>query len=52
MKKQKSKEIILYILKKCGPLDEKKLQYLLYFIDFDFYEKYEKKLMGFNYKKL
>jgi hypothetical protein len=51
MNKKKTKEIIKYILQECGSMSKKKLCNLLYFIDFDFFEKYEKKLTGIIYKK-
>jgi hypothetical protein len=51
MNRRKAKNIILYLLNKCGPMTKEKLFYLLYFIDFDYYEKYNEKLMGFNYIK-
>lgn len=38
----KLKQMILYILNKCGPMESRKLECLLYFIDFDFYEKHER----------
>ena len=52
LNKEKARQVILYLLQKCGKMSEKKLQILLYFIDFDYYEKYEKGIMGFKYKKL
>ncbi len=48
------KEILLYILKKVGSkpnIGESVLYKLLYFIDFDFYEKYEEQLIGATYIK-
>lgn len=48
------KEVLLYILenwKGKERLDEDDIYCVLYFIDFDFYEKYEDFLLGFNYKK-
>jgi len=51
---QKFKEVLLYILNKVGAkphLGETVLYKLLYFIDFDFYEKYEEQLMGATYIK-
>ena len=51
LNKEKAKQVILYILNKVGPMSEKKLQTLLYFIDFDYYEKHWEKLMGFEYIK-
>ncbi|MGB6864424.1 MAG: type II toxin-antitoxin system antitoxin SocA domain-containing protein [Candidatus Aminicenantaceae bacterium] len=50
----KFKEVVLYILKKVGAkpnVGESVLYKLLYFIDFDFYEKYEEQLIGATYKK-
>ena len=51
---QKFKEVLLYILNKIGTkenLDETVICNLFYFIDFDFYEKYEEHLIGLTYKK-
>ena len=51
---QKFKEVLLYILNKVGAkshVGETVLYKLLYFIDFDFYEKYEEQLIGATYKK-
>jgi len=51
---EKFKEVLLYILNKVGSkpnVGETVLYKLLYFIDFDFYEKYEEQLMGATYKK-
>ncbi len=53
-KKEKFKEILLYILKKVGAkpnIGETAIYKLLYFIDFDFYEKYEEQIIGANYIK-
>lgn len=50
----KFKEILLYILRKVGSkpnIGESVLYKLLYFIDFDFYEKYEEQLIGATYIK-
>jgi transcriptional regulator with XRE-family HTH domain len=50
----KFKEVLLYILNKIGGrphVGETVLYKLLYFIDFDFYEKYETQLIGATYKK-
>jgi len=50
----KFKEVLLYILNKVGskPNIGKTVIYkLLYFIDFDFYEKYEEQLIGASYVK-
>jgi hypothetical protein len=49
--KQKFKEVILYILNRIGPLDEPTLLSLLYFIDFDYYEKYEEFMVGATFVK-
>lgn len=51
LNKKKAKEVIEYILWRCGPMEKSKLECLLYFCDFDYYEKYEKSFMGFTYKK-
>ena len=48
---EKSKEVILYLLNRSGRMTEEKLYCLLYFLDFDFYEKYEKHFMGFTWIK-
>ena len=51
---QKFKEVLLYILNKIGAkpnIGETVLYKLLYFIDFDFYEKYEEQLIGATYRK-
>jgi transcriptional regulator with XRE-family HTH domain len=50
----KFKEILLYILKQVGSkpnIGESVLYKLLYFIDFDHYEKYEEQLIGATYIK-
>lgn len=51
LNKQKAKQVILYLLNKLGPMNKEKLFTLLYFCDFDYYEKYEKHFMGFTYIK-
>jgi transcriptional regulator with XRE-family HTH domain len=51
---EKFKEILLYILNKAGAkpnIGESIIYKLLYFIDFDFYEKYEEQLIGATYIK-
>ena len=51
---QKFKEILLYILEQVGSkpnVGETVLYKLLYFIDFNFYEKYEEQLIGATYIK-
>ena len=53
-KLDKFKEVLLYVLEKVGAkanVGETVLYKLLYFIDFDFYEKYEEQLMGATYIK-
>lgn len=53
-KADKFKQVLLYILKKAGGKPNVGLTVLyklLYFIDFDFYEKYEEQLMGLIYLK-
>lgn len=51
---EKFKEVLLYILNKVGGkpnVGETVLHKLLYFIDFDYYEKFEENLMGATYIK-
>lgn len=51
---EKFKEVLLYVLQKVGAkpnIGETALYKLLYFIDFDFYEKYEEQLIGATYIK-
>ncbi len=51
---EKFKEVFLYILNKIGSkpnIGETVIYKLLYFIDFDFYEKYEEQLIGATYLK-
>lgn len=51
---EKFKEVLLYILNKVGSkpnIGETVIYKLLYFIDFDFYEKYEEQLLGASYIK-
>ncbi|MEA2104842.1 MAG: DUF4065 domain-containing protein [Candidatus Cloacimonadota bacterium] len=51
---EKFKEVLLYILNKVGSkpnIGETVLYKLLYFIDFNFYEKYEEQLIGATYIK-
>lgn len=51
---EKFKEILLYILSKIGGnpnVGETVLYKILYFIDFDYYEKYEEQLIGATYTK-
>ena len=50
----KFKEVLLYILNKVGSkpnIGESVIYKLLYFIDFNFYEKYEEQLIGATYIK-
>lgn len=50
----KFKEVLLYILSKIGGkpnVGETVIYKLLYFIDFDYYEKYEEQLIGATYMK-
>lgn len=52
---EKFKQLLLYILKKCGSkpnVGETVLYKLLYFCDFDYFERYEKPLTGMPYKRL
>jgi len=51
---KKFKEVLLYILNKVGSkpnIGETVIYKILYFIDFDYYEKYEEQLIGATYKK-
>jgi len=51
---EKFKEVLLYILNKVGSkpnIGETVIYKLLYFIDFDVYEKYEEQLIGATYMK-
>lgn len=51
---RKFKEVLLYILSKVGSranIGETVIYKILYFIDFDFYEKYEEQLVGATYQK-
>ncbi|HED37805.1 MAG TPA: helix-turn-helix domain-containing protein, partial [Ignavibacteria bacterium] len=51
---EKFKQVLLYILNKVGGkpnIGETVLHKLLYFIDFDYYEKFEESLMGATYIK-
>ena len=51
---RKFKEVLLYILNKVGSkpnIGETVVYKLLYFMDFDFYEKYEEQLIGATYIK-
>jgi uncharacterized phage-associated protein len=51
---EKFKQVLLYVLQQVGAkpnVGETVLYKLLYFIDFDFYEKYEEQLMGLTYIK-
>lgn len=51
---EKFREVVLYILNKVGSkpnIGETIIYKLLYFMDFDFYEKYEEQLIGATYIK-
>jgi transcriptional regulator with XRE-family HTH domain len=51
---KKFKEVLLYVLEKVGAMPhvgETVIYKLLYFIDFDYYEKYEEQLVGATYMK-
>ncbi|MEK7077979.1 MAG: Panacea domain-containing protein [Patescibacteria group bacterium] len=52
LQKKKYQQIILYLCQKLGGevRGKKKLAKLLYFVDFDFYEKYQKSITGDVYK--
>lgn len=52
---EKFKQLLLYILEKCGGrpnVGETVLYKLLYFCDFNYYELYEKSLTGMKYKRM
>ena len=51
LNKEKAKQAILYILSKRGSMTKKELGLMLYFIDFNYYEKYEEHIIGFTYVK-
>lgn len=53
--KNKFKQVLLYILEKCGAkpnIGETVLYKLLYFIDFNYYEIFEEPLMGESYRRI
>ena len=52
LQKKKYQQVILYLCQKLGGgiRGKKKLAKLLYFVDFDFYEKYQKSITGDVYK--
>jgi len=47
---QKAKQVILYLLNR-GKMTKQKLTYLLFYLDFDYFEKEEECFMGFTYQK-
>ena len=49
LNKKKLRGVILYLARRVPDLTEEKLHCLLYFIDFDYYEKYERSLTGLTY---
>lgn len=49
--KAKAKNVILYLLNRCGEMSKKKLTYLLFYLDFDYFEKYEEQFVGATYIK-
>jgi len=53
--REKFEQVLLYVLERCGAranVGETVLYKLLYFADFDFYEKYETFLTGASYRKI
>ncbi len=53
--KVKFKQVLLYVLEKCGAkpnVGETVLYKLLYFIDFNYYELFEESLMGESYRRI
>ncbi|MEA2089095.1 MAG: hypothetical protein U9O55_04660, partial [Patescibacteria group bacterium] len=51
LNEEKTKNIILYFLNKLGGMSEKKLQMLLYFASYDYFEKEEEHLTGLVFYK-
>ena len=51
LNKRKARNVILYLLSSCRKMTKKKLIHLLYFLDMDFFEKYEYPFVGFTYQK-
>ena len=51
LNKVKAKNVILYLLNKCGAMTKEKLIGLLYFCDFDSYELTGKSITNFTYIK-
>ena len=49
LNKKKLRNVILYLAQRVPDLTEEKLWCLLYFIDFDFFEKYNRSLTGLTY---
>lgn len=47
----KMKEVILFLLEQHGPMTPEELCTMLYFCDFDHYEKYETSITGATYHK-
>jgi hypothetical protein len=50
MNKKKTKAVIQYLLKD-KPMEKRKLEMLLYFVSFDYFEKYEKHLTNLTFVK-
>lgn len=51
LNKRKLRNVILHFLNKLGSLDKKKLIYLLYNLELDYYEKNEEHLIGLTFIK-
>jgi len=49
--KQKAKALVKFIICYCENLNYEKLVQMIYFIEFDFFEKYEEGLCGFTFIK-
>lgn len=51
LNEKKAREVILYLLNRCGTMTQEKLCCLLYFLEFDYYEKYEEHICGWTFIK-
>jgi len=49
-RKKKARAVILYLLSR-RKMTKQKLTYMLYYLDFDYWEKFEEVFLGFSYKK-
>ena len=51
LNKEKAKQVILYLANRIPNLTVEKLYCLLYFLDFDFFERHGKSITGMTYIK-